>query len=55
MHIMGNNLMQKMLGDNVGKICLKQMRLGHFHSGSVSGICKCSSELSSSLVPEGMK
>lgn len=47
--------MPKMLDGNVGKICLKQMRLRHFHSGSIFGICKCSSELSGRLVPEGMK
>jgi len=52
---MRNNLMHKMRDDNVGKKCLKQMRLWHFHSGSIFGICKCTSELSSSLVPEGMK
>lgn len=52
---MNNNLMQKMLDGNVGKICLEQMRLGHFHSGSIFGICECSSEPSGSLAPEGMK
>lgn len=41
--MMHNNLMHKMLDGNVEKICLKQMRLGHFHSGRIFGVCKCTS------------
>lgn len=52
---MYDNLLCKMLDGimGVGKVCLKQRRLEHFHSVSVFGICKCTSELSSTLGTRG--